>query len=321
MKKKLSKILQIVLPLALGLFLIWYAYSRFTPEQLGQLRENFLKADYTYIWLSMFFGAFSHISRALRWNYLLQPLGHRIRTPNSIMAVSIGYLLNFAIPRSGEVSRALVATRYDKVPFEKAFGTIVAERIADLLISVCILFTALFLQFDILWGLVDTGNINPGKIGIIAGAGLILALVCYGYLKRTKSAPGQKIKHFISGLKEGVLSILSMKHKGPFILHTLFIWAMYVLMFYICIFAFPETQHLSFSETLSLFVVGSFTIAFTNGGFGTYPFLIAGAIALYGIDYTIGTSFGWIVWISQTAVIVALGSLSFLMLPVYNKSR
>ncbi|MGS2741374.1 lysylphosphatidylglycerol synthase transmembrane domain-containing protein [Sinomicrobium sp. M5D2P17] len=321
MKKKLSKIIQIVLPLALGLFLIWYTYNKFSPEQLKQLKENFLKADYLYIWISMLFGALSHFSRAYRWNYLLEPMGYRARLPNSFMAVSIGYLLNFAIPRSGEVSRALVINKYDKVPFEKAFGTIVAERIADLFISVCILFVALLLQFDTLWGLMDTHNINAQKLAILGVAGIAMALLFWIYLRRTRSALGQKIRKFISGLKEGVLSILSMKKKWAFITHTVFIWTMYVLMFYICIFAFPETQTITFSQTLSLFVVGSFTIAFTNGGFGTYPFLIAEAILLYGVDYTVGTSFGWIVWLSQTAVIAILGVTSFLFLPVYNKNN
>ncbi len=321
MKKKLSKIIQIVLPLALGLFLIWYTYNKFSPDQLKQLKENFLKADYLYIWISMLFGALSHFSRAYRWNYLLEPIGYRARLPNSFMAVSIGYLLNFAIPRSGEVSRALVINKYDKVPFEKAFGTIVAERIADLFISVCILFAALFLQFDTLWGLMDTHNINPEKLAVFGAAGIIMVLLFWIYLRRTRSALGQKIRNFINGLKEGMLSILSMKKKWAFIAHTIFIWTMYVLMFYICIFAFPETQTITFSQTLSLFVVGSFTIAFTNGGFGTYPFLIAEAILLYGVDYTVGTSFGWIVWLSQTAVIVFLGIISFLVLPIYNKSN
>ncbi|MBC9794562.1 flippase-like domain-containing protein [Sinomicrobium weinanense] len=321
MKKKLSKTIQIVLPLALGVFLIWYTYTKFTPEQLKQLKENFLKADYLYIWISMIFGMLSHFSRAYRWNYLLEPLGHRARVPNSFMAVSIGYLLNFAIPRSGEVSRAVVINKYDKVPFEKAFGTIVAERIADLFISVCILFLALFLQFDTLWGLLNTHNINAGKLLIIGAAGILFASLFWIYLRRTRSALGQKIKNFVKGLKEGMLSILSMKKKWLFIAHTLFIWIMYVLMFHICIYAFPETQSITFSQSLSLFVVGSFTIAFTNGGFGTYPFLIAEAILLYGIDYTVGTSFGWIVWLSQTAVIVFLGVISFLFLPVYNKNN
>ncbi|MGS2762501.1 lysylphosphatidylglycerol synthase transmembrane domain-containing protein [Sinomicrobium sp. M5D2P9] len=321
MKKKLSKIIQIVLPLALGLFLIWYTYNKFSQEQLKQLKENFLKADYLYIWISMLFGALSHFSRAYRWNYLLEPMGYRARLPNSFMAVSIGYLLNFAIPRSGEVSRALIINKYDKVPFEKAFGTIVAERIADLFISVCILFAALFLQFDTLWGLMDTHNINAEKLAIPGIAGVVVVLFIWIYLRRTRSAFGQKIRKFVNGLKEGVLSILSMKKKWSFIAHTVFIWTMYVFMFYICIFAFPETQTITFSQTLSLFVVGSFTIAFTNGGFGTYPFLIAEAILLYGIDYTVGTSFGWIVWLSQTAVIAFLGTASFLFLPVYNKNN
>lgn len=320
-KKQLSNIIQIALPLALGIFLIWYTYTKFSPEQLRQLKQNFLKADYFYIWISMFFGILSHFSRAYRWNYLLEPLGYRARIPNSFMAVSIGYLLNFAIPRSGEVSRAVVINKYDKVPFEKAFGTIVAERIADLFISVCILFIAFFLQFDTLWSLLNTHNINPEKLVILGIAGILLAALFWIYLRRTRSAIGEKIKNFIKGLKEGVFSILSMKKKWAFIAHTLFIWLMYVLMFHICIYAFPETQSITFSQSLSLFVVGSFTIAFTNGGFGTYPFLIAEAILLYGVAYTVGTSFGWIVWLSQTAVIVFLGIMSFLLLPLYNKNN
>ncbi|MFI2741406.1 YbhN family protein [Zhouia sp. PK063] len=320
LKSKLIQVIKITLPLLLGVFLIVYTYHKFTPEQLEEIKKHFKSADYFYVGLSIFFGFLSHLSRAYRWNFMLEPLGYKPKLMNNIMAIGSGYLLNLAIPRSGEVFRAAVIKKYDNVPFEKAFGTIVAERIADLVILLVIISSAFLLEFNTLKSFL-LQHIQPQKLLIL----LVIAIAVFGlfvlYLTKTSSAIGLKIKNFVSGLKDGVFSIVTMKKKWPFILHTIFIWVMYVLMFYICIFAFPETSHITFSEVLTAFTVGSLTIAFTNGGFGSYPFLVAQVLDLFGIAFTIGTAFGWIVWISQTLMVIIFGGLSFLFLPVYNRLK
>lgn len=304
----------------LGVFLIWYSYNKFTPEQLLEIKGHFAKANYWYLALSLVFGFLSHASRAYRWNYLLEPMGHKTRFPNAIMAIFIAYLMNLAIPRSGEVSRALVASKYDGVPFDKAFGTIVAERVADLVILVILIFTAFALQFEELKGFLATKVplYNLLVFGIVL---IVIGLASLWFVYKTNNTISIKIRNFTAGLKEGVLSIITMKNKWWFILHTLFIWVMYVLMFYIGIFALKETSQITFGVAITAFVVGSFTIAFTNGGFGSYPFFIAEILLLFGIPETVGTAFGWIVWISQFVMVLLFGGLSFLLLPLYNKNK
>lgn len=147
---KAIKILKLFFPLALGIFLCWYAYGQFNEEQLAEIKQKFLQADYFYIGLSVFFGFLSNVSRALRWQLLLAPLGYSTRWSNRIMAVFSGYLINITIPRSGEISRALVVNRYDGVPFDKAFGTIISERVIDLLLLLFFTLLAFLIQFDVI---------------------------------------------------------------------------------------------------------------------------------------------------------------------------
>ena len=157
MNKTVRKTLKISLPIVLGVFLIWYSLSKLSFEDLV---IYFQKADYTWIALAIFLGLLSHLSRAYRWLYQIEPLGYKVKLGNSIMAVFATYLINYTIPRAGEVARASILTNYEGVPFEKGFGTIVAERIADLIVVIGIISVTLFLQFDFIYqspDLVDRG--------------------------------------------------------------------------------------------------------------------------------------------------------------------
>ncbi len=317
---KLIKISKVALPLLLGVFLILYSYNKFTPEQIAMIRSHFEHARYEYIALSIFLAFLSHLSRAWRWLYQLAPMGYRPKFANSLMAVLITYLVNLVVPRGGEISRALVLDKYEGIPFEKGFGTIIAERIADLMILIILIFTAFFLQFDTLYGFLSD-KISPSKAIWIL---LFLACVGLGFLYwvfRTSSRLGNKIKDFILGVKEGVISIVHMNNKWAFIGHTFFIWGMYISMFYVCIYVLPETSQISLGAVITAFVVGSMTVAFTNGGFGTYPFLVAEILLLFQVPETVGVAFGWIVWTSQTILIIVSGSLAFLFLPILNRHK
>ena len=311
----IKKVLKIVLPLALGSFLVWYSLSDISLEILG---NYFKEANYSFILLGLFFGILSHLSRAYRWKFMLEPLGFKPKFTNSILAVLVGYLVNLAIPRAGEISRATVMTNYEKIPFEKAFGTIVAERIADLIMMLSIVAITLFVQFDFIYDLL-TKNFNPLKISI----GLLVLIVGFyiftAVVKKATSGFLLKIKTFVSGLIEGVTSIFKMKKKWAFIFHTLFIWAMYVAMFWATIPAI-EGLNVPFGGILIGFIAGGFSIAATNGGIGLYPIAVASALALFDIPAETATAFGWIMWTAQTAMIVIFGGLAFLLLPIYNKN-
>lgn len=234
------------------------------------------------------------------------------------MAVFTAYLSNYGIPRSGEVLRAAIASNYEDITFDKAFGTIVAERIADMLVMCGIIFITLLIQFDYILNLLKQ-SINPDKLIILSIVLVLISIVFFFYLKMSNSKFSNKIKHFFIGLKEGAFSIFKMKNKWAFIGHTLFIWGMYVFMFYITTFALKDLEGVTVGMILVAFIAASFTIALTNSGVVAYPLAILAAFTLFGIAETPSFAFGWIMWSSQTLMIIVAGIISFIYLPIYNR--
>ncbi|HAH33492.1 MAG TPA: TIGR00374 family protein [Flavobacteriaceae bacterium] len=312
--------LKIGVPIAFGAFLIWYIYNKFTPLQLQELSGYVKNANYWIVGLSVGLNLLSHLARAHRWSFMLEPLGYKPKLANNFMAVSVAYLMNIFIPKSGEVSRGIVLDKYEKIPFSAGFGTIISERIVDLIFLVVFIGTALVLKFDVLSGyLFDTIPARIIHTLLIALTGLVI--LAYVFLRFSKSTTNSKIKSFLLDLKDGVLSIVTMKKKKLFIGYSFFIWGLYLLSFYIATQALAETSDIGFSTIIIAFVVGSFTFAFTNSGFGTYPAAIAGVLVLFNVPFTVGTAFGWIIWTSGIASIIVIGVGSMLFLPVYNKNK
>lgn len=309
-----------MLPLLLGVFFVYYAYNQFTPAQIDEMKSYFKDVDYFYLVVSLFFMKVSHASRAYRWKYSLQYMGYVSGFWNNFMAISVGYLLNLTIPRSGELSRAAVLQKYNNIPFDKGFGTIIAERIIDLVFLIAFVLLTLILQYNQLIGFLS--DIIPiRKLVIVLGILCIVGVLGLYFLYTSQWKFFVFIRSKITGLVEGVLSIFKMPHRVPFILHTFIIWIGFVLTFYFGTKALPQTAGISFGVTMVAFVVGSLAISFTNGGFGAFPLLIAKVLALYGIALTAGTAFGWILWTTQTLLVIVLGGLSFLLLPVVNKTK
>ena len=321
MKEKIKKISFITLPIALGVFLIWYSLSRLTSNDIQSIKTSFRTANYWWVALSLVFGILSHLSRAYRWQFLLEPLGYKPKFANSVMTVLIAYLLNLLIPRSGEIARAASIKKYENIPFKKAFGTIVAERIADVIMLFSIIGIAFFLQTELISSYLFKGSDESSiysKILLLV-VFPIVGLVSYWLLKKSNNPFILKIMAFFNDLLDGVKSIYKMKKKWAFIFHTIFIWAMYVLMFYAVTFALPETTNLPFAAIIVGFVVGGLSMALTNGGLGSYPIFVASALILYNIDDNPARAFGWIMWTAQTIMVITFGGLSFLLLPIYNK--
>ncbi len=316
MSHKTKKSLKIIIPLLFGGGLIWYLFTIIPPKTL---LEYFKNANYWWISLGLLFGILSHLSRAYRWKFMLEPMGYTPRFINSALAVLIGYFVNLAIPRAGEVSRASVMANYENIPFEKGFGTIVAERIADLIMMFLIIGVTLLIQFDFILQLVKE-KLDPVKIIIGLAVCLIGGFFFYKYVRKSTKGLGLKIKNFIKSLVEGVTSIFRMKNKWPFIFHTVFIWAMYVLMFWATIPAIEGLQ-VPFGGILVGFIAGGFSIAATNGGIGLYPLAVAGAFTLFGVPEEPSTAFGSVMWAAQTAMVILFGGLSFLLLPICNKAK
>ena len=278
-------------------------------------------ADLRFIMLSVLFGILSHVSRAYRWKFMLAPMGYKPRFVNTILAVLIAYIANLGIPRSGEILRATTLSSYEKIPFEKSFGTIIAERLVDLIFLLSFIFLALILQYDLIWQVLREKQISLSSI-IAAAVITMITFICLKFLfKKNHSMPINRIKTFLKGLSEGILSFKSMTNKGAFVLHTIFIWIMYVAMFYVIKWTVPEMENLGLSALLPAFVIGGLTISATNGGIGIYPFSVALMLSAFGISNESGLAFGWIVWTSQTLMIIVFGSLSFFVLPLVNRKK
>ncbi|MEF3078446.1 lysylphosphatidylglycerol synthase transmembrane domain-containing protein [Winogradskyella poriferorum] len=314
---KLKSILKVIIPLLLGVVLVWYSLSQISISKLIQYFKN---ANYFWIVTGIICGVLSHLSRAHRWLFMAEPLGYKPKLVNSIMSVYSAYLINLTIPRAGEVARASILTNYEGIQFEKGFGTIVAERVADTIMLFLIIGLALVLEFDFIYSFF-ANKFNSSTLIFGALILLGLAVLIYLFIIRSSSKIALKIKEFIGGLVEGVLSIFKMKKKWPFILHTIFIWVMYLSMFYITTFALPEIANIPLAAILIGFILASFSIAATNGGIGSFPEAIVIAFSLFSVAEDPSRAFGWIMWSTQTIIIIILGGFSLIYLPIYNRKK
>jgi glycosyltransferase 2 family protein len=322
LKKGLIAALKIIIPLGIGVYLTWFFLSNLTDVELQNLKNAFLKADYRFIFIGIIIMLLSHMSRAYRWKYLLAPLGH---TPNfwkMYHSVMIGYLINLTIPRSGEVARAGYYAKFQKkAPFEKVFGTIIVERIIDVIMLGIVMGITLYFQKDVeaFNSIKNTGNSGGG----IPTWGYFLAalLIVVGFVL-FMSVPKIKLKvrEILRGLYEGVSTILQLKQRTAYVLHTIFIWVCYVLMLWVCSFALPETANLSINAVFAAFVVGGIAISATPGGIGLYPLMVAAVLStLYNIENA--ESFSMLAWTSLTAFTILAGLVSLVALPFISKKQ
>ena len=319
--KKAVSLSKKIIPLFIGVFFIYLSYQNTTPEDRQNIFKYIKNADYRFVFLSAFFGILSHISRAVRWKYLLAPLGYSPKTINSVLAVLIGYFSNLGIPRSGELLRATAMDRYENIPFQKGFGTVIAERVVDLILLLLCILLALGLQYDLIAEYLNLKDLNFFQTGF----GLIILATafffCRKFFLQSTHPITEKIKKFFQGIWEGMISIKYMKNKGLFIAHTLFIWTMYVLMFWVIKFSIPETVSLSINALIPAFVVGGLSISATNGGIGIYPYSVSLVLIAYGISKESGLAFGWIMWTCQTLMVVTFGAMAFFALPLVNRQK
>ncbi|GBF18187.1 MULTISPECIES: lysylphosphatidylglycerol synthase transmembrane domain-containing protein [Arenibacter] len=321
MKSSIKNTLKTILPILLGVFLVWYSYYSTSEKDRSEIIHYIKNADLFWVGVSVFLGILTHLSRALRWNYLLQPLGYKPKLFNNILIILTAYFTNLGIPRSGEILRATALATYEHVPFQKGFGTIVTERVIDLVMLFLIVAIALFLQTDIIWGFLQQKGFNLIYLLALIGSGLLTLSLGMYVVKKSNSKFALKLKTFLRGLLEGILSIFRMKNKWSFVLHTLFIWLAYIAMFWVIKYTVLETVDLSVSQLLVAFVAGAFAMSATNGGIGIYPIAVSSALAIFGISKVSGDAFGWIMWISQTLMIVVFGAISFLILPLWNRNK
>ncbi|MGH2666245.1 lysylphosphatidylglycerol synthase transmembrane domain-containing protein [Flavobacterium sp.] len=320
MKKGFSSYASILIPILLGAGLTYYTYNSFSDEQIAQMKKYFVTANYNYVFISLIIAVLGCVFRAYRWKYTLQEIGATPGFKINFLAVCIGYFINLTIPRSGEVSRALVLKNYKNVPFDKAFGTIIAERIVDLIFLLLFISVALFLEFSTLKNFLLL-YIPLGKLLLFFIVGLVGFLIFLILYKYSNWKYILLFKSKIEGLKEGIFSVLNMPNKWKFLFFTLLIWLSYILMFYITVFSLEATSSIKLGTIVVAFVIGGLTMSFTNGGFGFFPVLIAKILVLYNIPIEAGNAFGWIIWTSQLLITILLGIFAFLVLPIVGQKK
>ncbi|WP_026302420.1 lysylphosphatidylglycerol synthase transmembrane domain-containing protein [Psychroflexus tropicus] len=319
MNKSLKKWIRLLGPMGLGIFFIWFSLSKFSSEELQQLWFNIKNVDLVWVIISFAMGIASHLSRAYRWRFLLEPVGIFPKFYNGFFSLMLGYLANLGIPRSGEVLRGATLASYEDVKFENTFGTIITERLVDLSMLLIVLGLASISQSDKIFDFLKDQDINPFFGGLIILCLILLLIIGFRIVRRSQLPFFMKIKNFMEELFKGMKSVFTMKKKIYFLLHSLLIWGLYIGMFYILKFAFPDTHTLGFEAMIVAFIFGAFAMSVTNGGIGLYPVAIGLAFNAFGVSSSTGEAFGWVMWGTQTGLVIILGGLSFLVLPLLNK--
>jgi glycosyltransferase 2 family protein len=332
MKKRIITIAKYLFFLGLGIFLVWWSIKDLNNEQESQIKSALRQANYLLFIPVFFILILSHFIRSLRWRLLIEPLGYKPKINNTFFAVMIGYLANQAVPRLGEVLKCTVLTRYEKIPADKLIGTIILERIIDVLSLLIVFITTLAIQPDIYSQLIDAFfNSKPGEeekkisgyliAAVILGV-IIITTAIWLYVKKKKPADIiLVIKKIIKSIIEGVSSVQHLKKRGLFIFYTISIWFLYLAGGYIGFYAIQETQHYGVKESFSILSAGSVGMIATPGGIGAYPFLIEKTMMLYGLQQGFALAFGWLLWLAQTGVILIGGLFSFTAIPYFNKKK
>lgn len=295
--------------------MVWYSVDSLDTQARQEIKTAFKEANYFWIALSVILGVISHISRAVRWKIAIKPLGYKIKTINAVAAVYIGYFTNLIFPRAGEFSRAAAIQQTETIPFDQAFGTIITERAIDLIMLFLVALLALGLQTDYILDLLKERIPNdPYQILLLLGLFTVILSTIIWLVYKSNNSLSQRLKKAIKGLLKGLSSIARMQQKWLYIFHSFFIWFLYLAMFYVATLSIEATSSLPLSAITTGFIVGSLSIAATNGGIGSYPLGIQQAMKLYGVPAIAGLSFGWIMWSTQTLMMILLGGLSFLFL-------
>lgn len=326
MKKTLLTILQYVIFLGLGIYIIFHLIHQLSPQQRDSLLGA-IKSVHLWLLVPIFvIGFLSHLFRALRWKLLLEPLNIHPSPVNVTFAVLIGYIANLVLPRAGEVAKCTVLGRYEKMPAHKMVGTIVSERAFDVFCLIIITVVAFLLQASIIGSYArDLGHTffenmvkNRVVLTIVLAVIIVLIVILIVMYRRHRET---KFGHFLRGMSDGVRSILHMKKRWQFIGYTFLMWLMYTLQVYLGLVALPATAHLSLLAALVVLIFGSLGMIITPGGIGAYTLLVAQILTFYAIDDVNAQAFGWVAWAAQTGILIVLGFASLILLPIYNRRR
>ena len=316
----LKPILQYAGMILLTVALLWLSLRGLTIGE-GENKTDFLwkaweNSNKVYLLLMALVAIISHLLRAERWRMLLAPTGNKVGLGNTFLSLMIGYLVNLAIPRGGEVSRCYNLYKLEKTPVEVSFGTVVVERIVDVICLLVLIAVSFIVEWDKLKSFIDSLNISSGAgFSLSPWVFIVLLLVVGGVLAIYLLRKSSKLLKVIRGFKEGFLAVFKLENKSLFILYSLAIWGMYFIMSYFVIKAFPETENLGVSAVLTLFAIGSIAMAAPlPGGAGSYHTLVPlGLVMLYNLPKADAIAFVFIFHGWQTALMIVTGVISLMI--------
>jgi uncharacterized protein (TIRG00374 family) len=330
LKKKIFSVLKYILFLAIGGVLLWLA---FRGEDINKSLAEIKNADYTWIALAIIAMIFSHIVRAIRWNQLLATLNIKTRTSTTFYAVMIGYFVNNAVPRLGEITRCGVLARHHKVPLNSVIGTVIAERAFDTLTMLIILLITILSQLNFLGNFIfehilSKFSNHTSVLFIIAGGFLALCLLFF-FLYRLFLPKLRKLNLFhklldiVKGFWEGIKTIKKIKHKNLFLLYSLIMWGLYTFTIYLCFSSISVTKHLNFIDALTVMAIGSIgTLVPTPGGIGAYQYFVSLTLfALYAIEKNTAFAFANLVYFTQWLMINIVGGISWVILFLSDRQK
>jgi uncharacterized protein (TIRG00374 family) len=308
-------------------------YLAFRNTNLHQMLLDLKNANYYWVGVSLAVSFLAYVIRAHRWNMLIKPLGYAPKLKNTLASLMVGYLANLAVPRIGEISRAEALARAEKIPFNLLIGTVISERVVDLIMLCLVLLLTAILKMKVLGNFILQKIIYPFKNTMYSSLHninfILIALsviLCFTLLliflwKKQNAKAAKSLKKLLIGIKEGVVSIKNVESKFWFVFHTFLIWIIYFLTSYICFFAIPATTGLGI-------VAGIFTVAIggigmsapVQGGIGTYHLMISIGLTLFGITLKDGNTYATIVHTSQTLLVLIAGAVSILFLFLANRN-
>lgn len=332
MGKKIGVILQYFIFLGGGIFLIWWQFDKMTPVEVVNFKRSLAHADYRILIPVVCMALASHISRSIRWKILIAPMGYTPSLFNTFGVTMVGYLANSFVPRLGEILKCTMLGKYEKIPVQKLIGTIVIERIFDICCYLIFIVVTILIQYRLVGDFVkvkltaivnnDTGMPLWGRVLLIVSITVALIwLLRFIFKKYAASKFIQRLKNFVTGLKEGISSIKKLQKRGWFLFHTLFIWSMYLLQVYVGFSAIQQVAHLGLNAAFSVLTLATLAMIITPGGIGTFPTAIFLVLTLYNIDQPTGEAFGWLMWGATTFIILFFGLLSLGLLFFINRKK
>ena len=326
-KKIFKKVLQVIFPLLLGAFILFWVYRDFNFQRVGEVLTGGM--DYGWILVSLVFGVFANLFRGWRWRLALEPLGESPKTANCVYAIFISYASNLVIPRVGEVTRCGVLSKYDGVSFSKSLGTVVSERMIDTLCVGLITGLTLLLQMPVFANFfAETGTNVDRYAEVLTSAHFYLIVVCVlaalvlvFFLVRN-IALFAKVKGILQNIWQGIVALKDIKQIPIYIMYTIGIWVCYFLEFYLAFYAFDFSSHLGVSAGLVMFVVGTLAVIVpTPNGAGPWHFAVMTMMVLYGVGKEDAGIFALLVHGIQTFLLILLGIYGLSALPFTNKLK